>query len=233
VISPFAGLVPGGLDGQTHFLTETSAEEAADAVVLPSGHLGYLGHRRPLGAAQEGDNESLLAALPGYGRLLLGWVGLRAGGLRFLHDRTGGLGFFRAVAGVPPHLGQTKLPAATPTSYHLRRRSLALLGRAGSGNQREGALNEPVFRRSGLAVPLVQFSLVRAGKPVSAKSTSAGLRRPIPIRCRHIQFYITSEVIPQPAVASVLGRAEWGNLQEGALNEPVGVRPGLRSPQNS
>ena len=176
---------------------------------LPSGRLSYLGHPCALGAAQEGDHEGLLAALPGYGRPLLGWVGLRAGGLRFPPDRTGGLGFFRAVAGVPPHLCQTKLPTATPTTYHLRCRSLALLGRAGLGNQREGSLNQPVCRRSGLAVALVQFGLVRAGKPLSAKSTSAGLRRPIPIRCWHIQFYFTSEVIPEPAVASVLGRAGW------------------------
>ena len=64
-------------------------------------------------------------------------------------------------------------------------------------------------------------------------ATSAGLRRPIPIRCWHIQFYFASEVIPQPAVASVLRRAGMGNQQEGALNEPVGARPGFAVSQNS
>ena len=142
--------------------------------------------------------------------------------------------FFWAAAGVPPHLGQTKLPAATPTNLpSLRLRSLALLGRARWANQREGALNQPVFRWSSLAVALLQFGLVCAGKPLSAKSTSAGLRRSIPIRGCHIQFYFTSEVIPQPPVVSVLERGGWADQQEGALHAPVWVRPGFAVSQNS
>ena len=71
------------LDREAHLLGEVAGDEAPDAVVLPVGGLGDLGHRRAVLAAQEVEDDGLLAELARYGGVL-GFGRLLAGGLRVL-----------------------------------------------------------------------------------------------------------------------------------------------------
>src|ERR1035437_4431244 len=106
-IRAFAGLVLEGLDRQGHLLHQVAGNKAPDAVVLPVGGLGDLGHRRALGAAQEVQDDALFRELARqlgilhFGGLLAGDLLL---GLLLRRDigLLGGFlgGFLRALVGL-------------------------------------------------------------------------------------------------------------------------------------
>src|ERR1035437_4979259 len=132
LVRPLPRLVLGGLDREAHFLGEVSADEAPDAVVLPVGGLGDLGHRRGLGAAQEVQDDALFRELAWH-RGLLHFGGLLAGDLLLglLLRRDLGLlgGFLRALVG----LGRALLLAGSLLRDGLLRRDLRALFRNGGG----------------------------------------------------------------------------------------------------
>src|ERR1017187_5646156 len=125
-ICALAGFVLRGLDREAHFLGEVSADEAPDAVVLPVGGPGDLGHRRALGAAQEVQDDVLFRELARHFGLLH-FGGLLAGDLLLglLLRRGLGLlgGFLRALVG----LGRALLLAGSLLRGGLLRRDLRAL----------------------------------------------------------------------------------------------------------
>src|ERR1035437_9951524 len=131
-IATLASLVLGGLDREAHLLGEVSADEAPDAVVLPVGGLGDLGHRRALRAAQEVQDDALFRELARH-LGLFHFCGLLAGdlGLGLLLRRGLGLlgGFLRALVG----LGRVLLLAGSLLRGGLLRRDLRALFRNGGG----------------------------------------------------------------------------------------------------
>ena len=112
-------------------MVEGAGDEAPDAVVLPVGGLGDLGHRRAVLAAQEVEDDRLLAKLARYGG------GLRGGFLGVLLG--GGLVLLPAgLAASSPlvpflALGAAFLLVASFFEVVLLRRNLRALFRNGGG----------------------------------------------------------------------------------------------------
>src|ERR1039458_8905442 len=119
-----------GFDLQAHMLPDGAGDEAPDAVVLPTGGLGDLGHRRALGAAPEVQDDALFPELARH-LGLLHFGGLLAGDLLLglLLRRDLGLlgGFLRALVG----LGRVLLLAGSLLRGGLLRRDLRALFRNG------------------------------------------------------------------------------------------------------